>query len=125
MLNLRPIFHSKQDRIRAHFLLCFISLVIERLLEYRMNGKYSSKQIQKSLSSFSAVQMDGSNIYQIYYYDIVIKDILNNLDINVIRLDSVKKAKCLDVDDNAHLVVMYEDGEIEHISSGEVTIRPC
>ena len=83
MLNLRPIFHSKQDRIRAHFLLCFISLVIERLLEYRMNGKYSSKQIQKSLSSFSAVQMDGSNIYQIYYYDIVIKDVLNNLGINV------------------------------------------
>ena len=83
MLNLRPIFHSKQDRIRAHFLLCFISLVIERLLEYRMNGKYSSKQIQKSLSSFSAVQMDGSNIYQIYYYDIVIKDIFNNLGINV------------------------------------------
>ena len=83
MLNLRTIFHSKQDRIRAHFLLCFISLVIERLLEYRMNGKYSSKQIQKSLSSFSAVQMDGSNIYQIYYYDIVIKDIFNNLGINV------------------------------------------
>ena len=27
--------------------------------------------------------MDGSNIYQIYYYDIVIKDILNNLGINV------------------------------------------
>lgn len=47
------------------------------------------------------------------------------LDINVIKLDSVKKAKCLDVDDNAHLVVKYEDGEIEHISSGEVTIRPC
>lgn len=47
------------------------------------------------------------------------------LDINVIRLDSVRKAKCLDVDDNAHLVVQFEDGQIEHLSSGEVTIRPC
>ena len=47
------------------------------------------------------------------------------LDINVIRLESVRKAKCLDVDDNAHLVVQFEDGQIEHLSSGEVTIRPC
>ena len=47
------------------------------------------------------------------------------LDINVIRLDSVKKAKCLDVDDDAHLICQFEDGSIEHIYSGEVTIRPC
>ena len=85
MLNLRPVFHSKQDRIRAHFLLCFISLVLERLLEFRMNWKYSSKQIQESLSSFSAVQMDNSNIYQISYYDIVIKEILTTLGIDVDR----------------------------------------
>ena len=47
------------------------------------------------------------------------------LDLNVIRVDKTKRAKCLDVDDNAHLVVQYEDGQIEHLSSGEVTIRPC
>ena len=40
-------------------------------------------EVLRLLSSFSAVQLDGSNIYQIYYYDIVIKDILNNLGINV------------------------------------------
>ena len=82
MLNLRPIFHSRQDRIRAHFLLCFISLVLERLLEFRMNWKYQARQIQRSLSSFSAVQLDGSNIYQVSYYDAVIQDILNALHIN-------------------------------------------
>lgn len=85
MLNLRPIFHSRQDRIRAHFLLCFISLVIERLLEFRMEWKYSAKQIQHSLSSFKAVQLDGSNIYQVSYYDAVIQDILNALNINARR----------------------------------------
>jgi birA, biotin-[acetyl-CoA-carboxylase] ligase region len=44
-------------------------------------------------------------------------------DIYVLRGDSKREAKALDVDENAHLVVEYENGEIEHLSSGEVTIR--
>ena len=85
MINLRPVFHSRQDRIRAHFLLCFVSLVIERLLERSLDWKYSAKQIQRSLSSFNAVQLDGSNIYQVSYYDAVVNDILESLGINVKR----------------------------------------
>lgn len=36
LLSLRPVFHSRQDRIRAHFLICFISLVLERLLKLQL-----------------------------------------------------------------------------------------
>lgn len=39
--------------------------------------------------------------------------------------ESPKKAKALDIDDNFHLIVEREDGEIEYISSGEVSIRPA
>ena len=83
MLNLRPVFHSKQDRIRAHFMICFIALVLERLLEKQLGWKYSAKTIQESLSSFSAVQLDNSNIYQVSYYDAVIDEILKTLDIPI------------------------------------------
>lgn len=65
MLNLRPVFHSLQDRIRAHFLICFIALVIERLLERKLNWKYSSSTIQKSLNSFNALNIYKSNIWQV------------------------------------------------------------
>ncbi|HEX9373391.1 MAG TPA: transposase [Roseiflexaceae bacterium] len=34
-LLLRPVFHRKQDRIRAHVLICFLALVIVRVAELR------------------------------------------------------------------------------------------
>lgn len=36
-LLLRPVFHRKDDRIRAHVLICFLALVIVRLAETRTN----------------------------------------------------------------------------------------
>ena len=35
-LRTRPIFHWKAHRIRAHVLLCFMTLFVERFLEYRL-----------------------------------------------------------------------------------------
>lgn len=37
ILRLRPVFHSKDDRIRSHVLICFIALVIVRVAETRTN----------------------------------------------------------------------------------------
>lgn len=79
MLNLRPVFHSKQDRIRAHFMICFISLVLERLLEYSLNWQYSAKSIQSSLSAFNCVRIADSNIYQTFGYDELVDKILKRL----------------------------------------------
>lgn len=44
--------------------------------------------------------------------------------INVIKTDSSRAAIALDIDSDAHLIVRYEDGSEETLSSGEVTIRP-
>lgn len=85
MLSLRPVFHSNQDRIRAHFLICFISLVLERLLEMQLGWQYSARSIQESLSSFNAVQLANSNIYQVSYYDALVDNILKTLDIDISR----------------------------------------
>ena len=37
VLRLRPVFHSKDQRIRAHILICFLALVIVRVAETRTN----------------------------------------------------------------------------------------
>ena len=83
MLNLRPVFHSKQDRIRAHFMICFISLVLERLLEYSLNWQYSAKSIQSSLSAFNCVRIADSNIYQTFGYDQIANLIFKRYKINL------------------------------------------
>ena len=83
MLNFRPVFHYSQNRIRAHFLMCFVALVLERILECQLGWKHSAASIQQSLSKFNAVQLMGSNIYQISYYDTLIKEILETMDIGI------------------------------------------
>lgn len=44
-------------------------------------------------------------------------------DISVLRMGQQRNAKALEVDDQCHLKVQYEDGTIEYLSSGEVSIR--
>ena len=37
-LGLRPIFHQKQERTQAHILVCFLALVLWRILQHWMQG---------------------------------------------------------------------------------------
>lgn len=45
-------------------------------------------------------------------------------DVDVISGDTPRRAQALDIDDDCRLVVQYEDGSTEALSSGEVSIRP-
>jgi len=44
-------------------------------------------------------------------------------DISILRGDSVQHAHALDVDDSGALVVRYDDGTLEAVNSGEVSVR--
>ena len=73
-LNARPAFVWTPDHIQAHFLTCFVSLVILRLLENRLDYKYSIKNIIDSLKNYNCY-LDFSNIYRFVYTDEIIKDL--------------------------------------------------
>lgn len=45
----RPVYLSRQDRILAHFTTCFLSLVIYRFLEKRLEEKYTCNEIIETL----------------------------------------------------------------------------
>ena len=47
----RPIYVRREDRIKAHFLTCYISLLLYRLLEKKLSGNYTCEQILKTLRS--------------------------------------------------------------------------
>ena len=44
-------------------------------------------------------------------------------EISVLRAGTTRKARALEIDDHCHLKVQYEDGTIEYLSSGEISIR--
>ena len=41
----RPVFVQRNDRIRAHFLICFLALFIYRLLEKKLERKYTCEEL--------------------------------------------------------------------------------
>lgn len=70
----RPVFVRKKEHINAHFLTCFITLTMLRMLEIRLNRRYSSKAIIDGINSAVAVDI-GKNIYQINKRDEVIDEL--------------------------------------------------
>lgn len=47
--NARPVFHTNEDAIKAHFLICFLSLTIYRYLEKKLGEKYTVGDIIDTL----------------------------------------------------------------------------
>lgn len=92
-LDARPVYLSRKDHINAHFFICFIALVIARIVEIRLNNKYTIEKIQNSLRSVSCSHMDA-NHYLFDYADEVTDDInrVFNLDIGrkVMTLGEIK-----------------------------------
>ena len=52
----RPVYLSKDKRIKAHFIMCFISLIIFRYLEKRLGHKYTCEEIISGLRDYRFLQ---------------------------------------------------------------------
>ena len=55
----RPVYVSREDRIRAHFLTCYLALLIYRLLEKRIGDGYTSGQIIQTLREYNLLRING------------------------------------------------------------------
>lgn len=73
-LKSRPVYLKTQDHIEAHFLSCFLSLLILRVLEIKINRKYSIKDIVTSLQKSNVVLLE-MNKYKAVYYDEILKEL--------------------------------------------------
>lgn len=76
----RPVFVRTQEHINAHFLTCFITLTMLRMLEIRLNRKYSDKVIIDGINSAMATDI-SKGIYQINKREEVIDELDNLLGI--------------------------------------------
>ena len=61
-LEARPFFLSRMDRIDAHLLICFIALVIIRILQLKTKHVYTAEKIIDVLNSISCIH-EQDNIY--------------------------------------------------------------
>lgn len=99
----RPVFVSTEEHIQAHFLICFVTLVIMRVLEQLTGKCHSVRQIRNSLASYSCSYLD-QNYYLFDYRDDVIltmeKTFGLDLSKKIMPLSEIKR------------ISMYQDIEI-------------
>ena len=80
-LDARPVYVSREERINSHFLTCFISLLIVRILEHELSHEFSTEQIITSLRKANVDQLN-ENTFKTLHYSKVLQRLHERLDID-------------------------------------------
>ena len=62
----RPVHLSREDRIIAHFITCFISLIIYRLLEKKLKEQFTCYEIFSELREMNFQELKGEGYIPIF-----------------------------------------------------------
>ena len=62
----RPVYLSRKDRITAHFTTCFTALVIYRILEQKLNEKYTCEELINTIRSMDMMIAPGEGYIPTY-----------------------------------------------------------
>ena len=62
----RPVYLRRDDRIEAHFLTCFISLMIYRILEKQLDEKYTCNEIISTLRNMNMRKLEDQGYTPCY-----------------------------------------------------------
>lgn len=91
----RPVFHSNDEMIKAHFLTCFLALVVYRYVEKNLDEKYTAPEIIDTLRDMN-LKLENDNSYIPNYIRTNLTDALHNkfrfrTDFEVISEKNIKK----------------------------------
>ncbi|MBT9156079.1 MAG: hypothetical protein DDT37_01055 [Firmicutes bacterium] len=93
-LEARPVYLSRHDHIQAHFLICFVALVIARLLAQGLGNKYTIAKLVESLNKASGSRLE-ENWYVFDHADEITRAVSSTLGIDLSRkylsLGDIKK----------------------------------
>lgn len=91
----RPVYLKRDDRIKAHFTTCFLSLLIYRILENKLNEEYTSQKIITTLREMNSIKIEGLGYKQIYAKSEITTALNKKFNINIdqsfISLQNMKK----------------------------------
>ena len=67
----RPVFVKTESHVNAHFLICYVTLVIMRVIEHLLEERFTTKQIRNALCSYACSYLE-QNYYMFDYRDEVL-----------------------------------------------------
>lgn len=62
----RPVYLHDKERIKAHFITCFIALIVYRYLEKKLNQKFTCEQILGCLKDMNFMKFEGKGYIPTY-----------------------------------------------------------
>lgn len=91
----RPVYLSRKDRITAHFMTCFTALIIYRILEKKLNEKYTCSEIISTLREMNMLISPGDGYIPSYTRTDLTDDLHNRFgfrtDYQIISQRNMKK----------------------------------
>ena len=75
----RPVFVRREDRIKAHFLTCYISLMVYHLLEKKLGEEYTCNQILETLRNMNVTLLSKDSGYIPSYKRTKLTDALHSV----------------------------------------------
>ena len=79
----RPVYLKNDDRIKAHFTTCFLSLLIYRILENKLDYRFSISKIISTLQSMNSLKIDGLGYKQIFESSTIVNALCDLLDVQL------------------------------------------
>jgi len=62
-LDARPAFVQKEDTIKGHFLICYLTVLLERLFQFKvLENEYSTENIFQFLKDFKVTKGEAKYI---------------------------------------------------------------
>lgn len=93
----RPVYLSRDERIEAHFLICFMATVIYRILEKKTEEKYTVTELTESLRSMNVLRIYGEGYIPTFVRTNITDDIQKifglELDTEIITSPNMNKNK--------------------------------
>ena len=71
----RPVYLNHEDRIKAHFLVCFLALLHFRLLNRSLKGTYTTEQLLHTLKDISFTEIEEQGFMPVYERQEITDDI--------------------------------------------------
>lgn len=62
----RPVYLQDENRIRAHFLICFLALTIYRCLEKKLSSKYTCEDLLDTLKAMNFAEIQEQGFVPLY-----------------------------------------------------------
>ncbi len=71
-LDARPVFLQKEETIKGHFLICYLAVLLERILQFKvLDNKYSTSEIFGFIRNFKVTKAESKYINTTTYSDFI------------------------------------------------------